>query len=199
MEFMAALCAGAAVWFLMSDQGRLRALARPRRSRPDLPQWVPRLPRRAEAKRRERVQRELPETLELLAAALAAGLPPRVAASEVASSGPPGAGEALAQVVARVGVGVPEAEAWSALAQDPEWGDAAREMARSSTTGTGAVVTLRRLAGDARSRRRDALTRQARSVGVKAVGPLMGCYLPAFMLLGIVPIIAGLAQNMSLR
>ena len=28
MEFMAALCAGAAVWFLMSDEGRLRALAR---------------------------------------------------------------------------------------------------------------------------------------------------------------------------
>lgn len=192
---LAALC----VWLAMSDHARMRALGGPARRRLSLPAWLPELPRRADVRRRERLQAELPEALELMAAALEAGLPPRTACAEVARSGPRTASQGLASVAALVGVGVPDARAWTSLADDPDWADATREMARSVQSGAGAAQALRRLAEEARSRRRDAVTKKARAVGVRAVWPLMACYLPAFLLVGVVPIVAGLVRDLIAR
>jgi hypothetical protein len=36
----------------------------------------------------------------------------------------------------------------------------------------------------------------ARSAGVRSVAPLAACYLPAFILLGIVPVVASMATDM---
>lgn len=196
----AAVLAGLAVWLASTDQGRLRALAGPpwwRRLR--WPGWLPRLPRRAQLQRQRRLLDQLPETLELLAAALDAGAPPRVAATRVAAVAPGETAEGLLGVVERVSVGLGEAEAWAGLAEDEAWGDAAREMSRAAVTGTGAAAGLRRVAGDVRTRGRDEATRRARTVGVRAVLPLVCCYLPAFALLGVVPIIAGLVGQGLLR
>jgi pilus assembly protein TadC len=51
---------------------------------------------------------------------------------------------------------------------------------------------LLRVAEDLRATRRAALDQAAKAVGVKAVAPLGLCFLPAFMLLGIVPLVASL-------
>lgn len=50
-------------------------------------------------------------------------------------------------------------------------------------------------AEDARQESRDQALKQARTVGVRSVIPLMACFLPAFVLIGVVPIIAGLIQG----
>ena len=35
---------------------------------------------------------------------------------------------------------------------------------------------------------------RARRAGVQAVGPLAACFLPAFVLVGVVPVVVGVAQ-----
>lgn len=57
---------------------------------------------------------------------------------------------------------------------------------------------LTRLADDAREASRTNAVSAARKVGVKAVAPLGLCFLPAFVLLGIIPVIAGLASTILL-
>ncbi|GIH22507.1 hypothetical protein Aph01nite_08170 [Acrocarpospora phusangensis] len=54
---------------------------------------------------------------------------------------------------------------------------------------------LTRLADDARHATRSASSAAARKVGVQAVAPLGLCFLPAFVFLGIIPVVAGLATQ----
>jgi pilus assembly protein TadC len=55
---------------------------------------------------------------------------------------------------------------------------------------------LRAHADDARTEARDAAVKAARTVGVRSVVPLMTCFLPAFVLVGVVPIIASLLGDL---
>lgn len=130
---------------------------------------------------------EVPQALELMAACLAVGTPPRRACAAVASAfeGPVGAD--LQPVLRAVELGVPDAEAWAGLADHPQLGGAAVDLARSVESGTQMVEALRTHARAARERRRAALEQAARSVGVRSVLPLMTCFIPAFLLLGVVP------------
>ena len=64
-------------------------------------------------------------------------------------------------------------------------------MVRSAETGTALAESLDRLSADARRDRALALQSRARSVGVQAAGPLGLCFLPAFMLVGVVPTVIG--------
>jgi len=50
-------------------------------------------------------------------------------------------------------------------------------------------------ADDGRQESRDAAVKSARTVGVRSVIPLMVCFLPAFFLIGVVPIVAGLLTS----
>ena len=52
------------------------------------------------------------------------------------------------------------------------------------------VEALSRHAAAAREARRTVLVVRARSVGVRSVLPLMTCFIPAFLLLGVVPTVA---------
>jgi len=51
------------------------------------------------------------------------------------------------------------------------------------------------LAEDARARALLAARLRARAVGVRAVLPLGLCFLPAFVLLGVVPLVAGMVSQ----
>jgi pilus assembly protein TadC len=56
--------------------------------------------------------------------------------------------------------------------------------------------SVRDLAADERERARwDALER-ARRAGVQAVGPLAACFLPAFVLVGVLPVVVGVARSL---
>ena len=58
-------------------------------------------------------------------------------------------------------------------------------------SGASVADALHRLAEDLRVTQRAALEARARSVGVKAALPLGVCLLPAFILVGVVPLVVG--------
>ena len=141
--------------------------------------------------RRQQLVLEAPQGLELFAACLAAGMPPRHACAAVVQAfGEGPLAEDLGQVLRGVELGVSEAQAWHSLARHPQLGPAAVDLARSADSGTSQVDVLRGHAAAAREQRRAALQQAARAVGVRSVLPLTTCFLPAFLLVGVVPTVA---------
>lgn len=160
------------------------------------PRLLSRLESRAVRDQQERLLGDLPLLLDLLAACLAGGAPPMEAATAVAAALPGPAGDRLHAAAAALAVGSPPAEAWSALAGgaagDP-LSPAARALARAAEGGAPVAAAVSRVAADARVQARARGEQAARRVGVRVVAPLGLCFLPAFVLLGIVPVVAGLA------
>ena len=145
---------------------------------------------------RVRLLADLPLVLDLLAACLAGGapLPAAVRAVAAAVGGP--AGRRLDTVVSLLAVGAPPSDAWAALAgtdQDDPLAPAARALARAADGGAPVAAAVSRLAVEARAAARSQGEQAARRVGVLVVAPLGLCFLPAFVLLGVVPVVAGLA------
>jgi pilus assembly protein TadC len=143
----------------------------------------------AARRRRLRLVLDLPQALDLLAAGLAAGRPLRSATEAVADvmDGPLAAD--LAALVAAVRLGRPEDDAWRDLRGHPVLGPVAIDLARSAASGTRLVEVLGVHARVARRLRQAELEAMAKAVGVRCLVPLMVCFLPAFLLVGVVPII----------
>lgn len=140
-------------------------------------------------------QAELPDALEFLAVCLDSGAPIRQALATVVEVSPSTTGSLLRRVLAHLDVGRASEDAWAELAAHPVWGVAAKDMVRSARSGVSLADTLRLHAADARIAARDAAMKRARKVGVRSVVPLMACFLPAFVLIGVVPIIASLLKT----
>lgn len=145
------------------------------------------------AARRVRVERAaaMPDTLDLLAGVMEAGVPMRAVVERATDFGDDQCTRDLRAVVARVAAGVPEADAWAALAQVPGWQEVAREVSRAVDSGEAVAEVLRSHAEEMRREATEEAEKKARKVGVSATMPLVCCHLPAFILLGVVPIIAG--------
>lgn len=160
-----------------------------------LPFWLRRLEPASVGQERLRLLADLPLSLDLTAACLAAGAVPYAALSLVseAVSGP--VGRRLSGVAAALRLGADPAVAWSELAGEPTLAHVARTIARTVDSGAALGPTLERVARDLRVRRHTAAEAAARVVAVKAVAPLGACFLPAFVLLGIVPTIWGIASG----
>jgi pilus assembly protein TadC len=146
-------------------------------------------------RRRERLRADAPLLLDLLAACLAGGASLAASARAVAHGVPGPAGERLADVAAALEVGTPPAVAWAALSPDDDdpLAPAARALRRAAEGGAPVAAAVARLAADARADARSAGEEAARRAGVTAVAPLGLCFLPAFVLLGVVPVVVGLA------
>jgi pilus assembly protein TadC len=153
----------------------------------------------AARRRRQTLVLQTPQALELMASCLAAGLPVRGACAVVVDAFDGPVAEDLGRVRAATDLGVADADAWHRLAEHDQLGPAAADLARSVESGTLLVATLRHHAVQARARREAALQVVARSVGVRSVLPLMTCFIPAFLLLGVVPTVASaLARALTL-
>lgn len=137
------------------------------------------------------LQAELPQAWELLSAGLAAGLPLRSALTEVVEVVDGRLAELLGEVLTRMRLGDPDDAAWRTLADHPLMGQACRDLARSVASGTSVSDLLNEYAVQAREDRHATAEAAAKAIGVRAVLPLMVCFLPAFFLIGIVPIVAG--------
>ncbi|WP_460303103.1 type II secretion system F family protein [Actinocorallia aurea] len=159
--------------------------------------WARREPPEA-ARRRRRLESDLPIAVELLAACLGAGVAWADAVEAVgeALGGP--VGEEFEAVSVRVRLGADPADAWASRAVDPAFAPLARAAARAGRGGAPLAPVLSRLSGDQRSAASAAAEERARAAGVRAVAPLGLCFLPAFVLLGVVPAIAGIAQGIAL-
>lgn len=146
--------------------------------------------------RREEVRRTAPHAVALFGAALRAGAAPVPALLLVAEALPGPATDAARGVAARLELGADPAEAWRGLAVEPgleSWG---RAMARAHESGAPVVEAVDRLAADLAGTARAEVEDRARTVGVRAALPLGLCLLPAFLLVGIVPLVAGLLGSL---
>ncbi|AZQ72747.1 type II secretion protein F [Streptomyces luteoverticillatus] len=146
--------------------------------------------------RAEEVGRQLPLAADLLAACLAAGAGPREAAEAVGGSlgGPVGA--RLAQAAAEVRLGGDPGTAWGRLGSLPGAAPLAGCLARAQATGVPAVEPMARLAARLRAAQGRTAAMRARRAGVQATAPLGLCFLPAFLTVGVVPVVVGLAEGL---
>jgi Flp pilus assembly protein TadB len=148
-------------------------------------------------RRRELLVAQLPHACDLLAVCLESGLPLRMAAAEVARVLDDPLGAALAEVSTTVALGADEAAAWAGLADaESALGALGREVARTLGSGVALAATLRAVGADARRQAVAVAQVRARRVGVRSVLPLMTCFLPSFLLLGVVPIIGGVVGHL---
>ncbi|MEV6835760.1 type II secretion system F family protein [Streptomyces sp. NPDC051133] len=147
----------------------------------------------AEAAGTAEAARRLPLAADLLAACIAAGAGPVIAAQAVgeALGGP--VGEALARGAAEVRLGGRPAVAWRQLAALPGAGTLARLLERADETGLPAAVPVARLASDARAEWARTATARARRAAVLISAPVGLCFLPAFVAVGVLPVVIGLA------
>jgi pilus assembly protein TadC len=135
---------------------------------------------------------ELPLAADLLAVALRGGAPTHQAAAAVADALPGSLGDRLARVARVLGLGGSPAEAWAELAPVAGADRLVRAAVRSAEHGSALANALGRLAGDLRADRAIAAEAAARRAGVLIVLPLGLCFLPAFVLAGLVPVIVAL-------
>lgn len=143
------------------------------------------------------IARALPAVCTLLAVCVEAGLPLRNAVGAVAEAaqGPPA--EALRRWAAAVQLGVPEDDAWSELGErHPAMAGLARELRHASGTGVALAPVLRQHAREARAGWHAAAQARARRAGVNTVLPLAVCFLPAFLLVGVVPVVGGVLARL---
>ncbi|MFD7876724.1 type II secretion system F family protein [Streptomyces sp. NPDC059766] len=137
--------------------------------------------------------RQLPLAAELLGACVEAGAGPVIAAQATgeALGGP--VGKVLARGAAEVRLGGEPGEAWRRLASVPGAEALARLLERAGDSGLPAAGPVARFAADARAERvRDAAVR-ARRAAVMVTVPVGLCFLPAFIAVGVVPVVIGLA------
>ncbi|GAA4379711.1 hypothetical protein GCM10023088_42360 [Actinomadura verrucosospora] len=149
-------------------------------------------------RRRARLIADLPVAVDLLAACLRGGAPWHEAVEAVASAVGGPLGEELHAVSVQIRLGADPAEAWPVLAEEPMLAPLARAAVRAASTGAALAPSLGRLARDQRRVARAAAAARARSAGIRALAPLGLCFLPAFVLLGVVPAIAGIASTILL-
>lgn len=158
-----------------------------------------RLLRRVEspATRLERVRArgDLPFATDLLAAALRTGAPPDRAAIVVGEAVGGPVGTRLTLVGRALRLGASPRDAWAHLADLPGGRRLSRVAARSADRGTALTQALERQAADLRVAKAAAAEASARRVGVLVVLPLGVCFLPAFVLMGVVPVVAAVIRD----
>jgi pilus assembly protein TadC len=141
------------------------------------------------------VARDLPQLCTLMAVCLEAGLPLRAAVTAVGRGLGGPLGEAMRRLDAQVRLGIPEAEAWRAMSDEQGLEVLGREVARATGSGVALARVLRSQAGESRRDLHARAEIEAKKVGVRSVVPLMVCVLPAFVLVGVIPIIGGVISR----
>ena len=157
------------------------------------------LPGRRAADVRRRAERsaahDLPRIADLLAACLEAGLPVADAAAVVGSTVAGPLATDLRRAGAALQAGADPLVVWSISAPDGGggWARLGAALEQGATSGAPLAGLLRALADDERDQARWAADAAAQRAGVRAIGPLVVCFLPAFVLVGVVPVVAGIA------
>ncbi|MEU1269984.1 type II secretion system F family protein [Streptomyces sp. NPDC005799] len=147
----------------------------------------------AEAVAAAKAAGQLPLASDLLAACIAAGAAPVVAAQAVGEALGGVVGDALARGAAEVRLGGEPAEAWRRLGTLPGAQPLARLLERADVSGLPAAAPVARLATEARADWARAATERARRAAVMVTVPVGLCFLPAFIAVGVLPVVIGLA------
>jgi Flp pilus assembly protein TadB len=140
------------------------------------------------------LERQLPDALDVLTSILEAGATPAQALTAVGHALGPPIGLELERVARGLGLGASTEQAWES--SHPVMRPVAAAMIRSSISGAPLAVVLSGASSDARREHRVRVEIAARSAGVRAVAPLAACFLPAFFLIGVAPIIAAFVDQL---
>lgn len=157
------------------------------------PVAIGRLESRSERERRQALARQSAECADLLSACLASGAPLAAAATATAQALAAPIDVPLRALADALDLGADPVAAWRGLEAEPSLAPLARAAARSAETGAPLSAVLAGVADDMRRDQRALADSAARAAGVRAVGPLACCFLPAFLLIGVVPVVVSLA------
>ncbi|WP_299955900.1 type II secretion system F family protein [uncultured Modestobacter sp.] len=141
----------------------------------------------------ERLARDLPVACDLLAVCLTAGTPVGAAVAAVGGSVAGPLGERLVAVGGLYRLGAAPRRAWAGA--PPPVDALARVVVRAGESGSAVAPALQRLAGDLRSSQHSRVEAAVRRAGVWVLAPLGLCFLPAFLCLGVVPLVLGIAAD----
>ncbi|WP_063730218.1 type II secretion system F family protein [Streptomyces sp. RTd22] len=141
--------------------------------------------------------RQIPLAADLLAACLAAGADPRTAADAVGKSLGGPVGDRLVRTAAELRLGGEPVGAWGRLGALPGASGLARALEHAGTTGAPAVEPVSRIAADCRAEQGREAGRRADRASVLATAPLGACFLPAYLLIGVAPVMTGLAGGLA--
>lgn len=138
----------------------------------------------------------LAHDIDLFSACLGAGLGPAHAAGAVATvSEVPAWGDAASLLA----LGVPASRAWEELGDVPGLEELAILIVMSEQSGAAIASGAARLAQALRDDAADAATARAERAGVFISLPLALCFLPAFIVLGLAPIVISLGTDLLAR
>jgi len=133
---------------------------------------------------------------DLLAACLRAGLPVPLAVRAVAGHLPGPAGVELRTVAERLALGADSQSAWD-VPETSSLHKLARAARRSAHSGSGLAEVAVRAATEVRADVRSAAAARGQRAAVLITGPLGLCFLPAFLVLGVAPVVIGLASGLA--
>lgn len=139
-------------------------------------------------------ERQLPFAADLLAACLAAGAGPVEAAEVVGESLGGPVGERLARAGAELRLGGEPGAAWGRLAEIPGARALAECLERAARTGAPAAEPVSRLASALREDRTRQAGARAQRAAVLVTAPVGLCFLPAFLAIGVAPVVIGMAS-----
>ena len=141
-------------------------------------------------------------SLDVLAVCLAAGMAVSTAAVATAPSAPPVLARVLRRAADLLALGSAPDVAWSfppdlpPSSLDPQTDALLRLARRSSTSGVALAEAVAALATQCRQDAVHAAAATAERAAVLIAGPLGLCFLPAFVCLGVAPVVAGLAGDL---
>ncbi|MEZ5131671.1 MAG: type II secretion system F family protein [Mycobacterium sp.] len=133
--------------------------------------------------------------LDVLAVCLGAGMTVAAAAAATAGLAPPALRALLRRSSDLLALGADSDEAWQVPqgAVDENCDALVRLARRTASSGSAMAAEVAALAERQRGEVGHAATAAAERAGVLIAGPLGLCFLPAFICLGLVPVVAGLA------
>lgn len=134
---------------------------------------------------------------DLLAACLRAGLPVPDALQAVAVGMPKEVGDALRRAADLLALGAGPEEAWLPVLECPASAPLAAAARRSARSGAALAGVAADLGERMRAEQADAVEAHAQRAGVLITGPLGFCFLPGFLCLGVVPVVIGLAGQLT--
>ncbi|WP_326566787.1 type II secretion system F family protein [Amycolatopsis rhabdoformis] len=136
-------------------------------------------------------------TLDLLGACLRAGLPVPTALDAVSTTARPPTSTAMKATANLLALGAEPAEAWAQLKTRPGFEELSVAATRTARSGAALAAT----ADEVSRRLRDGIgveaEERAERAGVALALPVGLCFLPAFFVLGVLPVVLGLAERIG--
>ncbi|MEU4672408.1 type II secretion system F family protein [Amycolatopsis sp. NPDC023774] len=136
-------------------------------------------------------------TLDLLGACLRTGLPVPTALEAVSATAPEHTSTAMKATANLLALGAGSAEAWAQLKTRPGFEELSVAATRTARSGAALAAT----ADEVSRRLRDGIgveaEERAERAGVALALPVGLCFLPAFFVLGVLPVVLGLAERIG--